>query len=114
MTWDKASEYGHKDTVYTTPDYLPYPVRGSKFFTSALGDTYRKEQPCSDGPSSLTLQYVIGKEGKIVGLHPRSKLNSFCEQLILQTFERIEFVPGEHNDKPVNVLMAITIVTRRN
>lgn len=111
-TWDKASFYGYEEPVYTTPEYIAYPLKGTRALLSEVQKVYRQDV-CSDGDSRIILQHVVDKEGNISGLYPIGNVNPVCKEQLLSVFERFTFFPAEHENKKVAVLLAIAVHDRR-
>lgn len=111
-TWEESEKYGYNEEVYITPEFIAYPLKGNRSLLLDLRDAYT-ESVCENGPSQLLLQYVISKEGSVLGVHPKQEINSTCKDHLSQTLKRIEFFSAEHSDKKVNMLMSTMINDRR-
>jgi hypothetical protein len=111
MKWEEAATFGYNEDIYTTPDYVAEVKRGTRHLLFELRKA-SKNNICKDEPPHLLIQYVVNKEGEIMGIHPKQKINPQCKALLAQTFKRFEFYPAEYQQKKVNVLMALTISVR--
>lgn len=112
QTWEEASDHGYEEPVYTTPEYIAYPLKGTRALLSEVQKVYRQDV-CSDGDSRIILQHVVDKEGNISGLYPIGNVNPVCKEQLLSVFERFTFFPAEHENKKVAVLLAIAVHDRR-
>lgn len=112
-TWEEAEDYGYTEDVFVTPEYLAYPLKGSRNLLQAMHKTYADKNNCPENSEKATLQYVVSETGEIEGLYPITQIGDSCASLLFETLHSFEFFPSEHKGKSVKTLMAITVTDQR-
>ena len=111
-TWPEAKNYEYEMDIYVTPEYIAYPLIGTRHFLSILHEEFQ-DQGCKGGDTRIILRFVISPNGQLIGIHPIGSISRGCLSQISESIINIKFHPAEHNDENVYMLLSATVNDRR-
>lgn len=101
-TWSDAEEYGYTEKIYSTPEYLAKPKKGSSVLMTALMKKY-ETRSCRSAPPETSMKIIVGKNGTVLEVLPNSDLSGPCYKVLSDIIQGYEFYPAKYNDEPVNM-----------
>jgi hypothetical protein len=111
-TWDEAVKYDYEMDIFVTPEYIAYPLKGTRWLLSTLQNNFQA-QVCKGGDPRIIFRFVISPNGQLIGVHPIGNKSLECLSHVSDSVIKTKFYPAEHNGENVYMLLSVTVNDHR-
>ncbi len=110
--WKLSENYGYDVPIYSTPDLLPQPKKGTQAILKKLQRNLQSNN-CSTFKSGRVLfMVVVDENGSVINVHPNPVTGDKCEAKAKSIIKSFEYYPAEYDGNNVKSIFAISTTFR--